>query len=90
MTLSQAEFEAHIVGSSSNVNFEPEQIPSDNVEGLIPTVEIQSQQPMNFNFDELSGLEPDQIPQSVRQSQMSVPDESQPKSKSKDMLRTFL
>ena len=78
MTLSQAEFEAHIVGSSSNVNIEPEQIPSDNVEGLIPTVEIQSQQPMKFNFDELSGLEPDQIPQSVRQSQMSVPDESQP------------
>ena len=77
MTLSQAEFEAHIVGSSSNVNIEPEQIPSDNVEGLIPTVEIQSQQPMKFNFDELSGLEPDQIPQSVRQSQMSVPDESQ-------------
>ena len=47
------------------------------MEGLIPTVEIQSQQTMNFNFDELSGLEPDQIPQSVRQSQMSVPDESQ-------------
>ena len=32
---------------------------------------------MNFNFDEPSCLEPDQIPQSVRQSQMSVPDESQ-------------
>ena len=72
MTLSQAEFEAHIVGSSSNVNIEPEQIPSDNVEGLIPTVEIQSQQPMNFNFDELSGLEPDQIPQSVREYQMNL------------------
>ena len=58
---------------------------SDNVEGLIPTVEIQSQQPtihttigpMNFNFDESSCLEPGQIPQSVRQSLMSVPDESQ-------------
>ena len=56
------------------------------MEGLIPTVEIQSQQPtiqttigpMNFNFDEPpSCLEADQIPQSVRQSQMSVPDESQ-------------
>ena len=55
------------------------------MEGLIPTVEIQSQQPtihttigpMNFNFDEPSCLEPDQIPQSVRQSQMSVPDDSQ-------------
>ena len=51
MTLSQAEFEAHIVGSSSNVNIEPEQIPSDNVEGLIPTVEIQSQQPTIHNHN---------------------------------------
>ena len=42
VTLSQAEYEAHIVGTSSNVNFEPEQIPSDNVEGLQPTIEIQS------------------------------------------------
>ena len=84
VTLSQAEYEAHIVGTSSNVNFEPEQIPSDNVEGLQPTIEIQSHQPtidttigpMNFNFDQPC-LESDQIPQSVRQSQMSEPDESQ-------------
>ena len=93
MTLSQAEFEAHIVGSSSNVNIEPEQIPSDNVECLRPTIEIQIQPPtidttiglISFNFDEPSYLEPGQIPQSIRQSLMSVRDESQ----NPDNLLTF-
>ena len=85
VTLSQAEIEDNFVGSSSYVNQEPEQIPSDNVEFLRPIIEIQIQQPtidttfgpISFNFDEPSCLEPGEIPQSVRQSLMSVPDESQ-------------
>ena len=84
MTLGQSELEEHVVGSSSYSYLEPGQIPEDNVEGLRPTIEIQ--QPtidttigaaISLNLDELSCIEPGQIPQNVRQSIMSVPDESQ-------------
>ena len=81
-TFPQKIFKLLVVGSSY-VYLEPEQIPSDNVEGLRPTIEIQQPTndttigPINFVFDEPSCLEPDQIPQSVRQSLMSVPNESQ-------------
>ena len=68
VTLTQAEIEDNFVGSSSYVN--QEQIPSDNVECLRPTIEIQIQQPtidttigpISFNFDEPSFLKPLLIP----------------------------
>ena len=83
MTLGQSEIEENVVGSSY-VYLEPGQIPEYNVEGLRPIIEIQ--QPIidstiggaiSLNLDEFSCLEPDQMPQNVRQSLMSVPDESQ-------------
>ena len=81
MTLSQAEFEAHIVGSSSYVNNEPEQFPSDNVEGLQPVIEVQQQSTIDttigsIDFYEPTCLEPDQIPQVISQSLRSLPNDS--------------
>ena len=84
MTLGQSEIEENVVGSSSYVYLQPEQIPEYNVEGLRPNIEIQ--QPtidttiagaISLNLDEFSCLEADQMPQNVRQSLMSVPDESE-------------
>ena len=84
VTLGQSEIEENVVGSSSYVYLQPEQIPEYNVEGLRPNIEIQ--QPtidttiagaISLNLDEFSCLEADQMPQNVRQSLMSVPDESQ-------------
>ena len=55
-----------------------------NIEGLRPTTEMPKQPtfdtsigPISLNFDESSCLEPDQIPQSVRHSIRSLPDDSQ-------------
>ena len=63
---------------------EADQIPEYNVEGLRPTIEIQHPTidttisgAISLNLDEFSCLEADQMPQNVRQSLMSVPDESQ-------------
>ena len=84
MTLGQSEIEENVVGSSSYVYLEPDQIPDDNVEALRPTIQIQ--QPtidttigaaISLNLNDVSCLEPGQMPQNVRQSLMSVPDESQ-------------
>ena len=41
MTLGQSEIEENVVGSSSYVYLQPEQIPEYNVEGLRPNIEIQ-------------------------------------------------
>ena len=61
-----------------------EPIPEHNVEGLRPTTEMPKQPtfdtsigPISLNFDESSCLEPDQIPQKVRQSLGPLPDGSQ-------------
>ena len=86
MTLDQLEIEENVVGSSRFLYTEPEQFPENNVEGLRPIIEMPQQQqstiettmgPISLNFDEYSCLEPDQIPQNVRQSIRSLPDESQ-------------
>ena len=57
------------------------QIPEENVEGLPPTIEIQKQTvdttiagAISLNLDDVSWS--DQMPQTVRQSLRSVPDES--------------
>ena len=79
MTLGQSEIEENVVGSSSYVYLQPEQIPEYNVEGLRPNIEIQ--QPtidttiagaISLNLDEFSCLEADQMPQNVRQSLMNL------------------
>ena len=68
MTLGQSEIEENVVGSSSYVYLQPEQIPEYNVEGLRPTIEIQQPTidttigPISFNFDEPSFLKPLLIP----------------------------
>ena len=82
--MGQSEIEENVVGSSSYVYLEPDQIPDDNVEALRPTIQIQ--QPaidttigvaISLNLNDVTCLEPGQMPQNVRQSLMSVPDESQ-------------
>ena len=83
VTLGQSEIEENVVGSSSYVYLQPEQIPEYNVEGLRPNIEIQQPtidtiaEAISLNLNEFSCLEADQMPQNVRQSLMSVPDESQ-------------
>ena len=79
MTLSNLEIEENVIGSSNLLYTEPEQ--EYNLIGLRPTIEV-PQEPQSIdttirlNFNQ-SCLEPDQIPQSVRQSMRSLPDDSQ-------------
>ena len=84
VTLGQLEIEENVVGSSTISYSAPEPIPEHNVEGLRPTTEMPKQPtfdtsigPISLNFDESSCLEPDQIPQKVRQSLGPLPDDSQ-------------
>ena len=82
MTLSNLEIEENVIGSSNLLYTEPEQ--EYNLIGLRPTIEVPQEPqsidttigPISFNFNQ-SYLEPDQIPQNVRQSMRSLPDQSQ-------------
>ena len=84
MTLDQLEIEENLVGSSTYFYLEPERLREADIEGLRPTIENSQPPtldttigPISLNFDELSCLEHEQVPQSVRQSLRSLPDESQ-------------
>ena len=82
MTLSNLEIEENVIGSSNLLYTEPEQ--EYNLIGLRPTIKVPQEPqsidttigPISFNFNQ-SCLEPDQIPQNVRQSLRSLPDQSQ-------------
>ena len=82
MTLSNLEIEENVIGSSNLLYTEPEQ--EYNLIGLRPTIEVPQELqsidttigPISLNFNQ-SCLEPDQIPQNVRQSLRSLPDQSQ-------------
>ena len=82
MTLSNLEIEENVIGSSNLLYTEPEQ--EYNLIGLRPTIEVPQELqsidttigPISLNFNQ-SCLEPDQIPQNVRQSMRSLPDQSQ-------------
>ena len=81
VTLGGSEIEENAVGISFYACLESEQIPEENVEGLRPTIEIQKQTvdttiagAISLNLDNVSWT--DQMPQTVRQSMRSVPDES--------------
>ena len=82
MTLSNLEIEENVIGSSNLLYTEPEQ--EYNLIGLRPTIEVPQEPqsidttigPISLNFNQ-SCLEPDQIPQNVRQSMRSLPDQSQ-------------
>ena len=82
MTLSNLEIEENVIGSSNLLYTEPEQ--EYNLIGLRPTIEVPQELqsidttigPFSLNFNQ-SCLEPDQIPQNVRQSMRSLPDQSQ-------------
>ena len=82
MTLSNLEIEENVIGSSNLLYTEPEQ--EYNLIGLRPIIEVPQEPqsidttigPISFNFNQ-SCLEPDQIPQNVRQSMRSLPDQSQ-------------
>ena len=82
MTLSNLEIEENVIGSSNLLYTEPEQ--EYNLIGLRPTIEVPQEPqsidttigPISLNFNQ-SCLEPDQIPQNVRQSLRSLPDQSQ-------------
>ena len=73
-----------VIGSSNLLYNEAEQPQEYNVEGLRPTTEIPQQLqtidttigPISFNFNQ-SCLEPDQVPQNIRQSMSSLPNDSQ-------------
>ena len=76
-----SEIDENAVGSSYYACLESEQIPEENVQGLRPTIEIQKQTvdttiagAISLNLDDVSWS--DQMPQTVRQSLRSVPDES--------------
>ena len=76
-----SEIEENAVGISFYACLESEQIPEENVQGLRPTIEIQKQTvdttiagAISLNLDDVSWS--DQMPQTVRQSMRSVPDES--------------
>ena len=76
-----SEIDENAVGSSYYACLESEQIPEENVQGLRPTIEIQKQTvdttiagAISLNLDDVSWS--DQMPQTVRQSMRSVPDES--------------
>ena len=79
---SNLEIEENVIGSSNLLYTEPEQ--EYNLIGLRPTIEVQQEPqsidttigPFSLNFNQ-SCLEPDQIPQNVRQSLRSLPDQSQ-------------
>ena len=81
MTLSNLEIEENVIGSSNLLYTEPEQ--EYNLIGLRPIIEVPQEPqsidttigPISFNFNQ-SCLEPDQIPQNVRQSLRSLPDQS--------------
>ena len=80
--MSNLEIEENVIGSSNLLYTEPEQ--EYNLIGLRPTIEVPQEPqsidttigPISFNFNQ-SYLEPDQIPQNVRQSMRSLPDQSQ-------------
>ena len=82
MTLSNLEIEENVIGSSNFLYTEPEQ--EYNLIGLRPTIEMPQEQqtidttigPISLNFDQ-SCLEPDQVPQNIRQSLRSLPNDSQ-------------
>ena len=82
MTLSNLEIEENVIGSSNLLYTEPEQ--EYNLIGLRPIIEVPQEPqsidttigPISLNFNQ-SCLEPDQIPQNVRQSLRSLPDQSQ-------------
>ena len=82
MTLSNLEIEENVIGSSNLLYTEPEQ--EYNLIGLRPIIEVPQEPqsidttigPIRLNFNQ-SCLEPDQIPQNVRQSMRSLPDQSQ-------------
>ena len=82
MTLSNLEIEENVIGSSNLLYTEPEQ--EYNLIGLRPIIEVPQEPqsidttigPISLNFNQ-SCLEPDQIPQNVRQSMRSLPDQSQ-------------
>ena len=82
MTLSNLEIEENVIGSSNLLYTEPEQ--EYNLIGLRPTIKVPQEPqsidttigPISLNFDESSYLEPEQIPQNVRQSLRSLPDDS--------------
>ena len=84
MTLSNLEIEENIIGNSNLLYTEPEQSLEYNVRGLRPTTEMPQQPqtidttigPISFNFNQ-SCLEPDQVPQNIRQSMSSLPNDSQ-------------
>ena len=81
MTLSNLEIEENVIGSSNLLYTEPEQ--EYNLIGLRPIIEVPQEPqsidttigPFSLNFNQ-SCLEPDQIPQNVRQSLRSLPDQS--------------
>ena len=81
VTLSNLEIEENVIGSSNLLYTEPEQ--EYNLIGLRPTIEVPQEPqsidttigPISLNFNQ-SCLEPDQIPQNVRQSMRSLPDQS--------------
>ena len=82
MTLSNLEIEENVIGSSNLLYTEPEQ--EYNLIGLRPIIEVPQEPqsidttigPISLNFNQ-SCLEPDQIPQNVRQSMRSLPKNSQ-------------
>ena len=84
MTLSNLEIEENVIGSSNLLFTEPEQSQEYNVKGLRPTTEMPQQPqtidttigPISLNFNQ-SCLEPDQVPQNIRQSLRSLPNDSQ-------------
>ena len=82
VTLSNLEIEENVIGSSNFLYTEPEQ--EYNLIGLRPTIEMPQEQqtidttigPISLNFNQ-SCLEPDQVPQNIRQSLRSLPNDSQ-------------
>ena len=82
MTLSNLEIEENVIGSSNFLYTEREQ--EYNLIGLCPTIEMPQEQqtidttigPISLNFNQ-SCLEPDQVPQNIRQSMSSLPNDSQ-------------
>ena len=82
MTLSNLEIEENVIGSSNFLYTEPEQ--EYNLIGLRPTIEMPQEPqtidttigPFSLNFNQ-SCLEPDQVPQNIRQSMSSLPNDSQ-------------
>ena len=80
--MSNLEIEENVIGSSNLLYTEPEQ--EYNLIGLRPIIKVPQEPqsidttigPISLNFNQ-SCLEPDQIPQNVRQSMRSLPDQSQ-------------